>query len=766
MLRKRIRLLFVILLFCIMMINVDESQAADKKVKYITLNVKSKKMMVEDGFYLNIKSVKPIGASKRIKCSSSNEKVASVKKDDSSGKDWIVIANNPGTAKITAVSASNKNVKAVCKIVVKKIAGSYKNTKWSIDKNGCLIVKGKGDMFNPNERPSWLRYNHLIKSAKIEVTGATSLRNMFSGCNKMESVDISKLDTSKVTNMSSMFYLCKSLKNIDLSKFDTSQVTNMSFLFYKCNNLMSLDLSGFKTVNVQNMTCMFSNCENLKTLDLSSFNTSQVSNMGYMFYKCNVLQSLDLSSFDFSKINYMKYMFYECNNLTNIDIRNFNASKVTDMSYMFYECNNLRSLDISKLDTSKVTNMRCMFCRCNNLTNIDVSNFNTSEVTDMGCMFSECEKIKELDLSNFNTSKVTAMNEMFNGCDNLKKLDIRNFNFSKVENYSYIELSCLYSLSEIVSPAKISDVNIELPTKIDVYNEISNFYWTDCDGNEYSILPLNTKKSLTLIRKIKGVDDIEDDEEYNGPSEIRDISNPRITDNETVWDCIYFGSYYKNTIDKKEPIKWRVLSVNGDEALLVSDKVLDDVVYIDSLEDEESLIEPIRDFSWKNSFLRTWLNNDFLKTAFDENEEKAIKETTLLNNYYIPINNDVSNKIIDKIFLLSYEDVSNELYGFKDNSVYLECKPTHYAAEKTYISDDIDYMGNCGWWLLPYGDYDSYLYNYSIDINIYGRIGWSNNDTESSGVRPALYINLSSSCWRYAGTVTCRASNRKEELYN
>lgn len=54
------------------------------------------------------------------------------------------------------------------------------------------------------------------------------------------------------------------------------------------------------------------------------------------------------------------------------------------------------------------------------------------------------------------------------------------------------------------------------------------------------------------------------------------LQNPIIDGNGvTTWDCIYFGNYWKNDTngdgkadqdDKKEPIKWRVLSVNGNDA--------------------------------------------------------------------------------------------------------------------------------------------------------------------------------------------------------
>ena len=62
------------------------------------------------------------------------------------------------------------------------------------------------------------------------------------------------------------------------------------------------------------------------------------------------------------------------------------------------------------------------------------------------------------------------------------------------------------------------------------------------------------------------------------------LSNPTISDGVTTWDCIYFGNYWQNDTngdgkadqnDQKEPIKWRVLSVNGNDAFLLADQNFD-----------------------------------------------------------------------------------------------------------------------------------------------------------------------------------------------
>ncbi|MDE6627147.1 MAG: hypothetical protein K2K56_12345, partial [Lachnospiraceae bacterium] len=87
------------------------------------------------------------------------------------------------------------------------------------------------------------------------------------------------------------------------------------------------------------------------------------------------------------------------------------------------------------------------------------------------------------------------------------------------------------------------------------------------------------------------------------------LSNPVVDNGVTTWDCIYFGSYWQNDTngdgradnsDDKQPIKWRVLSVDGDDVFLLSDRNLSRQVY-NSLSDEKGV-------KWETSTIRSWLN--------------------------------------------------------------------------------------------------------------------------------------------------------------
>ena len=226
------------------------------------------------------------------------------------------------------------------------------------------------------------------------------------------------------------------------------------------------------------------------------------------------------------------------------------------------------------------------------------------------------------------------------------------------------------------------------------------------------------------------------------------VSNPRVTREKATWDCIYFGSYYQSNDSTKEKIKWRVLSVDGDNALIFADKGLDCKTYN----------EYYRGVTWETCTLRTWLNSDFYNSAFNSSEQSAIKTSTVVNDDNPYYDTEGGNNTSDKIFLLSIDEVRNSKYGF--NSEYgtesetRQCKRTNYAIQNGCGTSYTDsYAGNCWWWLRSPGiDSDS--------ATIVGIGGWGDTygglivDDFDCAVRPALNINLSSSTWTYAGTVS------------
>ena len=231
------------------------------------------------------------------------------------------------------------------------------------------------------------------------------------------------------------------------------------------------------------------------------------------------------------------------------------------------------------------------------------------------------------------------------------------------------------------------------------------------------------------------------------------ISNPHIDSNGvTTWDCIWFGNYWQSNETEKEPIKWRVLSVDGDDAFLLADKNLDCQRYNKELES----------VTWETCTLRAWLNNDFYRDAFSEKEQSAIRTTTVVNEDNPWCGTKGGNNTQDNVYLLSIAEVSNVEYGFDSNynkvSETRYSKNTEYAKMKgTYTNTDGGYVGNGWWWLRSPGAASSDYPDYAFATVVSG-YGWGVSPGnyvvhDTYAVRPALHINLSSNRWSKAGTV-------------
>ena len=237
------------------------------------------------------------------------------------------------------------------------------------------------------------------------------------------------------------------------------------------------------------------------------------------------------------------------------------------------------------------------------------------------------------------------------------------------------------------------------------------------------------------------------------------ISNPRTDENGvSTWDCVTFGNYWQNDTDgdgtadgndEKEPIKWRVLSVNGDDAFLLADKNLDCQPYNTEF----------TDVTWETCTLRNWLNSDFYNAAFSDTEKSAIKTTTVINEDNPNYGTEGGNDTEDKIYLLSIGEATNSSYGFSsdgDDSETREAVNTMYVADAGEIDND-DYMSSAGnteyrWWLRSPGLYS----NNAVNVDFLGSVGRNGsyvNRDRFYVVRPVLHLNLSSNKWSKAGTV-------------
>ena len=216
---------------------------------------------------------------------------------------------------------------------------------------------------------------------------------------------------------------------------------------------------------------------------------------------------------------------------------------------------------------------------------------------------------------------------------------------------------------------------------------------------------------------------------------------------------VVFGHYEQdgNTENGKEPIEWVILDENENGKLLVSRYVLDCVPYN----------QEYADVTWETCTLRSWLNEDFVRVAFSEDEQTRIRMSQVLNS---SIMQNGGNNTEDKVFCLSLEELAKyykleyDAYAYFGYNKYLITAATAYAKGRGVWSHTTDgevegyyeyapkgYVESCAgleggaWWLrtmgwerdacavLPYGYAGA---NYEFGVS-----------TKNYGVRPALWVS-------------------------
>lgn len=192
--------------------------------------------------------------------------------------------------------------------------------------------------------------------------------------------------------------------------------------------------------------------------------------------------------------------------------------------------------------------------------------------------------------------------------------------------------------------------------------------------------------------------------------------------NANVGDVIVFGSYEQDndTSNGPEEIEWIVIEKNNNKALILSKYALDCMQF----HTEASYVK------WEDCSLHKWLNERFLLTSFNYEEESRIISPTY------PADN--TN---DMIFILS----SSEVNKYLNSDEMKRCLPTDYAiAHGARTNDNSDYKderATCIWWLRSPGS-NLWSAGYVTGNVVVSMNGGADYDCDHICVRPAMWINL------------------------
>ena len=163
-------------------------------------------------------------------------------------------------------------------------------------RRGLSKPEGAYDLNVESNDPGWNAQKGNIKKVVFDASFAnarpTSCCWWFGNCFYLTEIEgIENLNTQNVTDMRDMFTCCYALTSLDVSNFNTQNVEDMTDMFLGCEKLSLLDLSNFNTERVESMSSMFSGCSTLQTIFASDkFVTDQVFGGYDMFLDCTNLK--------------------------------------------------------------------------------------------------------------------------------------------------------------------------------------------------------------------------------------------------------------------------------------------------------------------------------------------------------------------------------------------------------------------------------------------------------------------------------------------
>ena len=204
-----------------------------------------------------------------------------------------------------------------------------------------------------------------------------------------------------------------------------------------------------------------------------------------------------------------------------------------------------------------------------------------------------------------------------------------------------------------------------------------------------------------------------------------------------VGDTVEFGRIIQDySLDKEEPISWKVYDVQDGHMLLVSEKVLYDYSYH----------ECHNDTSWKDSKLCRMLNHDFYSSAFSKEERKMLCGKKSEDNpdwnitdknafsYFINKTGDYDYEDIrvktELVFVLSKADVEKYMPSSEDRIA---------TATKAVQAQGIgDSDKRAPWWLTDMGSGELK----AMYVDAKGNINTDGKTVNNfgMGVRPAIWI--------------------------
>lgn len=199
-----------------------------------------------------------------------------------------------------------------------------------------------------------------------------------------------------------------------------------------------------------------------------------------------------------------------------------------------------------------------------------------------------------------------------------------------------------------------------------------------------------------------------------------------------IGDKLVFGEY-----------KWRIIDLKEDKALILTE----DIIELRDYHNKST------DITWKDCELRKYLNGDFYDKFSDEDQERIIK-TINTNPGNLWYKADGGEDTIDKIFILSLEDVVRTYFGNSSRLLDNPGQNQRYwfqRKDENNIKRRATFLNSVWWWWVRTPGKNNRV---AVYIHGDGNIGIQGNGVSKrntnvihplandnrGGVRPALWI--------------------------
>lgn len=209
-----------------------------------------------------------------------------------------------------------------------------------------------------------------------------------------------------------------------------------------------------------------------------------------------------------------------------------------------------------------------------------------------------------------------------------------------------------------------------------------------------------------------------------------------------VGDVVIFGEYcHHNNIYndylENNPLKWLVLEKSDEKLLLIS---LQNVNILSFVSRDEYLKQKEDGFTWANSTMREYLNQELMYLMFQQEELSCICETVVQTPDNPTYGTDGGAVTTDYLFLLSIEEALKYFPSDSERKTQIvpdvELQQYDLMPHQHYLNTT-DYYD---WWLRSPGESSEK----AACVGRFGDImmGGQYVDTEDVSIRPAMWIDL------------------------